>query len=681
MKKHPLAWILAFFIGGIVLFSYGTQISWLIILCFSLLLLFILHAFRLSKFGFWCALMAFFLAAGALRMHHTQLWKKDIETHDDYYGSFLVQISQEIKPSEKYHKYEAQIIQVFPDSLESLQNQKILLYVIKDQPKLLNTYSTIIHGRLSRIPSAKNPYTFDYQRYMDLRGVGLQHFTDTLTQVNAPTRGSPALAFSKYKNHIKDKMHELEYSESARIFISALVLGDRNDMNRDWQDRLSSAGIMHLFAISGLHIGILFALFMLILYPLLYLPRGRWIRIFIALLFIWCFAWFVGFSPSVSRAALMISLYYSALALQRPQPLFHTLALAGIVNLFWYPNDLYHVGFQLSYAAVFFIVWLREFMLQIIPKFPRKIKYLRDIMAVTISAQFGVTPISIFYFQKFTGLFLLGNMLLLPFASILLAICFITVVLLSLDIHIPYYTIAINGLFEFINTLITFLAEQDRFIFRNIIWNPLQVLLVTIFLLYIPHVFKPFRWNKMFIPLSLIIALLVNQISVDYINTRHQELIIFHVYKGTAVGVREGSDMHIIWQVEDSAKTMDFVIQPYLSHQKIRHTTYHSLYDTVRLPRLLYHQGYLKTPETSLLISSRKDMDIVAADYVLLHAYREDSAHLHANTRNLIIDGSNYPSTVQRLKQQFPTLHSTAEQGAARLSTIHSSAPVVAYTP
>src|SRR5690606_31106156 len=157
--------------------------------------------------------------------------------------------------------------------------------------------------------------------------------------------------------------------------------------------------------ISGLHVVMVYSIFYFVFYPLIYLPKGKLIRIICSLIFIWLYALFVELQPPVARSALMITIFYLALVFRRKPNIYHTLAVSAFILLIINPDFLFDVGFQLSYAAVFFIVWLMPVYKRILPLRNRKLIYMRDFIGTSISAQLGTFPIAAYYFHQSSGLF------------------------------------------------------------------------------------------------------------------------------------------------------------------------------------------------------------------------------------------------------------------------------------
>ena len=199
-----------------------------------------------------------------------------------------------------------------------------------------------------------------------------------------------------------------------------MTLGDKSELSRDIKEAYSIAGGSHILALSGLHLGIIYA-FLTLLFP-----RRRWRMVTqgFVLSSIWGYVILVGMSPSVVRAAVMISIYVVASLLGRTRMSVNALSLAAIVMLISNPLNLWDVGFQLSFAAVLAIFILFRPIYNMLPdRLPSSlcvVKILWSMVAVSVAAQVGTAPLVAFYFGRFSCYFLLTNFLVIPAAMIIL---------------------------------------------------------------------------------------------------------------------------------------------------------------------------------------------------------------------------------------------------------------------
>lgn len=663
MKFQPFVfWLIALIIGILLQITfefsfYQLTIATTIAVCFL-----IFFNFK-NKYKCWfsiCGLVVLILV-GALRFENNHRTIKSLPQKKFQSELVHFSIKEKLKPSEKYLKYLAQANWTKNDSF---LNQKFLVYVRKSQEELLVGDSFWTYGKYSRIEKAKNPHQFDYKSYMSLKNVGLQIFCDSIVGIEHPQGFSPNYLISKFKTRIKQQLVDKRFSKEARVFISALALGDRAELDRDYQEKLSSAGVMHLFAISGLHVGIIFGFLLILFYPILYLKHGRYIRYWIALILIWLYAWFVGFSPSVTRAAFMLSLYFITIMLQRPANIFHTLAVTAFVVLIVSPKQLFDVGFQLSYTAVFFIAWLFPVMRKFLPKFRKPYKnYPFDILTVTTTAQIGVMPISVFYFNKFSGLFLLGNIVLLPIAGLLVIVSIFSIGLLHLGWMPQNLVNGLNFVFEYIFKYLDWITSFESFIFRDISWNWMQVFILLTILIWLKFVFTSFKFYKL-IPIFGLFLLF--QLTVIWDKTKFEnktELIVFQEYKGSIIGLREGLSLNVFMQVEDSAKTMQYTLLPYAMQEKIKNLQIHDLPDHFESNHFLKTGNVIKFDNKMIGIAQGEIDSIEGLEYIILRKSKP-KIQITKSVKKLIADGSNYPNVIENLGNDSLEIHYTKEDGA-----------------
>lgn len=203
---------------------------------------------------------------------------------------------------------------------------------------------------------------------------------------------------------LSDKFDRIETTNENRALMQALTLGDRSEINRDQRDSYSRAGAAHLLAVSGLHVGIIFAVLSFLLGWLSLLRRGRYICGVVVIVLMWVYAALTGFSPSVLRAVLMFSLYQLSLLVERDANQLNTLLGAAFVLLLINPNYILDIGFQLSFTAMLGIILLYR------PIFALWRSGIWRIAAVTLAAQIAVVPLSVYYFGTLPLVGLLVNL-------------------------------------------------------------------------------------------------------------------------------------------------------------------------------------------------------------------------------------------------------------------------------
>lgn len=214
----------------------------------------------------------------------------------------------------------------------------------------------------------------------------------------------------QWRHRLLLRLHSQSVDDDAYGVLAAMTLGDKTALSRQMRDAYAVAGLSHVLALSGLHIGIIYML-------LTMGGRGRrryWLWQVAAVLGLWTFAFLTGLSPSVVRASLMLSICAVFSLGGRTGASVNLLCLAAMVILLCDASSLYDVGFQLSFVSVLSILLFMPLVNQLCPVRSRPLRWLRDVLGVSAVAQLGVAPLVAFYFGRFPTYFLLTNLIAVP---------------------------------------------------------------------------------------------------------------------------------------------------------------------------------------------------------------------------------------------------------------------------
>ncbi|RZJ28900.1 MAG: ComEC/Rec2 family competence protein, partial [Flavobacterium sp.] len=308
------------------------------------------------------------------------------------------------------------------------------------------------------------------------------------------------------------------------------------DIVQDYQ----FAGAVHILSVSGLHVGFILLLVNFLLKPLPKNNRGRWIRLIVILLSLWSFAIVAGLAASVIRSAVMFSFVAVEMFLKRSTNIFHTLILSVLVILLFQPSFLFDVGFQLSYAALFFILWMQPWLAALwIPRY-RLVNYFWEILTVTLAAQVGTLPLSLYYFHQFPGLFFITNLIAIPFLSLIMAVGVLVITMAGFGYIPAIFSKSLEVLVRWLNEMIGWVASHKSFIIREIPFDGwmliTSLLAITALVLWLK---KPSAQTMGF----LLIALFAFQSAV-FIGLRtsahSSELIVLNSRKQTAITIKTG---------------------------------------------------------------------------------------------------------------------------------------------
>ena len=279
--------------------------------------------------------------------------------------------------------------------------------------------------------------------------------------------------FLHQRTLLLERLQSSGLSGDQYAIVAAMALGDKSALTPELKDTYAKTGASHILALSGLHLGIIYALLSMLIVG----RRWQMITQVAIILSIWAFVFLVGMSASVVRSAVMLTVY-ALLALGHRQKMsVNTLAFTALVLLMFNPLSLFDVGFQMSFIAVFSIlVWMPLLMSVFPPDYlqtHRAVRWLWAMVAVSVAAQMGVAPLIAYYFGRFSTYFLLTNFIVVPTATLILWLA--PVVLL-----IPSCAYLLLYIVSLLNIILTFLARLPLASIDNLHPTTLQVAMIYV---------------------------------------------------------------------------------------------------------------------------------------------------------------------------------------------------------
>jgi competence protein ComEC len=259
--------------------------------------------------------------------------------------------------------------------------------------------------------------------------------------------------FLHQRSLLLERLETAGLSDDRYAVVAAMALGDRSALTKELKETYSKTGASHVLALSGLHLGIIYALLSMLVVG----RRWQMITQVATVLSIWAFVFLTGMSASVVRSAVMLTVY-ALLALGHRQKMsVNTLAFTAIVMLLVTPKALFDVGFQMSFMAVFSILlfvplFYRPFSAEYLMTH-RAASWLWGMVAVSVAAQIGVAPLIAYYFGRFSCYFLLTNFIVIPAATLILYLALGTLLIPSLGVVLASMVGLLNTTLLYIATI------------------------------------------------------------------------------------------------------------------------------------------------------------------------------------------------------------------------------------
>ena len=286
-------------------------------------------------------------------------------------------------------------------------------------------------GRLGPAPDKRNPGGFDYAAYLARRGVCCTMYVGSPDRVLQVDRGQGWFTnlVVDLRRYVRRQIDRFVPTTDGRTVLDALLLGDRSGITDDQRQRFAQTGLMHLLAVSGLHVFLVGMVLYVLLQPLLLRLRLSWrtvevCRATLTVLVLGSYLLLTGARPSVVRAVVMSALFIGGVLFQRSTHPLNTLGVAALVLLALRPPALFDAGFQLSMAAVAGIVTLRPRLLDVVPDAWQEAtasEWLVSMVAVSAAAMIGTAPVLFYHFGWVSGAGLLLNIVGIPVTGLALS--------------------------------------------------------------------------------------------------------------------------------------------------------------------------------------------------------------------------------------------------------------------
>lgn len=562
-----------------------------------------------------------------------------------------IHVFKTLKPTKFHQKFLGKII--VADS--NVTTGVVLINVDSTQTVDIDNvlYATI---KPTEIKKPLNPHQFDYNAYMKRQQVYHQVYLNANNSLVITQKQSLFGKANDIRTRINKTLENHSISEKNLSIINALLLGQRQEVSKDTYKSFTSSGAVHILAISGLHIGLLLLMLSILFKPITYFKHGKIIVSITIVMLLWTYAFIVGLSASVVRAVTMFSLFTIALYSNRISNTYNTLVISAFLLLLWNPYYIFDIGFQMSYSAVFAIIWIKPSFDNLWqPKLYIGRKFW-DVLSVTLSAQLGILPLSLFYFHQFPGLFFISNMVIIPLLGFLLGLGIITLIF-------AYFGWIPDLLFQLFNQCITwllsfveFISTHEDFVFSELPFNTWNLITSFLFIISVILFWKAQSFKRLMYVLLSIVCVQLAFIRNDW-HSQSEEFIVFNQYKTTFIGQKLGRNFRFSAEQLKYNTSLDaYVVNEFIT--SVKRDSMKNVY---------------KFKEKNILIVDQKEIYSTSfkSDIVVLTASPKVNLERLISVVSpelIVIDNNNYKSYVSRWKEtclqnQIP-VHITNEKGA-----------------
>jgi len=614
-------------------------------------------------------------------------WNKDVRHRNIWYGNhyregdYLIAAVSEA-PVEKSKSYKAEVTVtklVRKDSVITAGG-KLLLYFSKNgrSSRLRYGDNVLIQKKLNAIKNSGNPGAFDYEQYAAFQQLYHNVYLKSEDWIQVPS--SSAGSFRKFlidaRNNILTVLRQhitTGNSDSSRDELGiaeALLIGYTNDLDKDLVQAYSNTGVVHIIAISGMHLGLIYGLLIWIFARLPYLKKSKLLQCIFILGCLWVFSLLTGGSASVIRSAVMFTFITIGTMFFKQASIYNSLAASAFVMLCYNPYYLWDVGFQLSYLAVMGIVIFQKPVYNLWYIKNQWLDLIWKAAALTTAAQILTFPVCIYYFHQFPVLFLLTNLIAVPLSTIILYTAIVLVAFSWIPVIAVYAGKITGALLHCMNTIILF-ANAIPFA----VWDRIPATAITTWFLYGMVIFAG-AWlvhrNRNMLQLTLMCCacFLLVHLYIKWKITNQQKLIVYNVPKYQAIDFVQGNTYQF---TGDNILLEDGVLQNF--HLKPGRIALQLNKKLDVLPSCFHKYAFYQFGSTKIAVLDKnyffESTTVIPFDYIILSKnvkMQIPELVKHFNCSKFIFDASNSLWKIEKWKQDCDKLHlqyhSIPEQGA-----------------
>ena len=476
----------------------------------------------------------------------------------------VFQLSKKLNSNERNKRYEVEILN-FEKPFSAV------ISIPKEQKELdfLHFYSA--EAYLNPTQKPQYDFQFDYQKYLARQNIHYQGFIPSEISFKKKESVSFADKIRQKRLNLLFRIDNSSLQPQNKAILKGIILADRTEIDQEIINHFSKTGLIHILAISGSHMAIIFLMILFVLNPI-FSVKYRNIPIYISLAAIWGFAIFIDYGNSVVRSCIMITVYYIMIFLQRKPNLLHSLALAGMMILSIDTQQLFDVGFQLSFLAVFGIFWLyKPITNHYKPLKNRAIRFILNTFSLSLAAQLTTLPLILFYFHQFSIMSVFINVVSIMVSQGFIIFSFIVSILFGIEFTPDWLLEIYDWCASFFLNMVAFFSKTDFSFVENVSIEIPELIILFVLVYLLRSVFE--KPNvKTFTHFSFFILLFIfTRILINFYFWKKEETLLHSFFKQNIVSVKQGDKAVFIMSNEaDTEKINNFIIKSYITSRRVK---------------------------------------------------------------------------------------------------------------
>ncbi len=513
-------------------------------------------------------------------------WQQDIRHHQQWYGNsyqqndgLLICVTEPLITKPKTYKIAGRVQALLRNDSVIPCKGHLLVYLSRDttsdNPPLKYGDRFITRQKIQLIRNSGNPGAFNYQRYTALQQIFHQVFIKEGGYTKLP--GHQRQPFRQFifstREYVLNVLRKnIGHNKEALGVAEALLIGYTNDLDKDLLQAYSNTGVVHIIAISGMHLALIYFLLSGLLKKIPFLYQYARPRALLVLAGLWMFALLTGAAASVLRAAVMFTFITIGDTVKKKSCIYNSLAAAAFLMLVYNPGYLWEVGFQLSYLAVISIVVFQKPVYQWFAISNSLLDKTWKLAAISLAAQVLTFPVCIYYFHQFPNLFLVTNMVAVPLSGLVL---YIEIALVCFSWFTPVAAFAGKLVGWLVSGMNAFISRVNQLPFA--VWDQLPATIATTLLLYaLVILLATWLLNKYMLALkwALFCGLGFTVIHACHAWqwSRQQKMIVYQVPKHRAIDFIAGRRYFFVGDsaVREAGVLQHFHLKPARIHYQVR---------------------------------------------------------------------------------------------------------------
>ncbi len=654
LYQHPFFRILLPLLTGIlladliILSKQATQVF--LLLAFVIFALFVSIPPLKRSFAFGFVVFLLFFAIGTYRTQTTQ--ENMLLQHEEENTFYKVQLIRNLVEKENSYATIAKVYESVHNKQLKPETAHTVLYFQKDN--LSNTTlkagdCLLIHSKLKQVKNEGNPCEFDYANYLQsIHTLYSSYVSKKNWHKLTPEHQNLRTLAWRWRGRLLNIYKENGIKNESFEILAALTLGYKTGLNPEIRQAWADAGALHVLAVSGLHVGIVYLVMSYLLKFLKHVKYGNQMRCLLLLLILWMYALITGLSPSVMRASCMFSFIVIGETMNRKGGIFNSLAASACFLLFYDPYMLFSIGFQFSYFAVAGIVFLQPKLSALLYVKNPILNEFWQLTTVSLSAQMATFPLTVYYFNQFPSYFLLSGYIVILMAAILIYLS--ALLLLVSKIHFLSNSLGwiLQKMTENLHQIMIWIQDlPGAVIQKNFSLYQVILLYLMVFSLIFILILK--RKKALYVLLFLMIAIQMPKM-IHSLKKNKTELIVFNAGQNSLMALKSGQNIHYLCNKEISKLKFERLTKNFHLKNRIQNVKTDTLYQDIDF-RMIAGKKLLVVGEHTNKLSD------------LLHELKPDilwlrESALQTNSQllknrqelSIVLDGSVYYSDLQKFK-------------------------------